>query len=227
MGIPLRERMQVLPLLGSLPDAVLGDLAVHLSPRQFPSGQTLLLQEAWGQGVYFLLEGWVRISRATAAGSTTLAVLGSPAFFGEMAVLLETSRSMDVASLSPVSVIVIPAPTFLEWMQRDPVFSHQLSLQLALRLRQTNQLLYLRQHSPTVRLVAVLVNLVELYGQPCEEGVAIFRIPVSDLADLAGIPAEQAQKVIEQMESKQALTQTQSQWIILQFDHLQQAVQRA
>ncbi|NJL99987.1 MAG: Crp/Fnr family transcriptional regulator [Synechococcaceae cyanobacterium RM1_1_27] len=227
MGIPLLEKLRTVSLLAALSDHTLTDWALHTSPRSFPGGQTLLLQEAWGQGVYCLLEGWVRISRATAAGSSTLAVLGSPAFFGEMAVLLETSRSMDVISLSPVEVAVIPAPTFQEWLRRDPLFAQQLSLELAQRLRQTNQLLYLRQHSPTVRLVAVLVNFVELYGQPCKGGIALFRIPVMDLADLAGIPVEQAQGVLEQMEQKQALSHTADQWIFPQFEQLQQAIQKA
>lgn len=221
------ETLQTLPLLQGLPSIYLETLATQLTPHTLATGQALVLQEAWGQGVYFLLEGWVRIARMTGAGSKTLAVLGSPSFFGEMAVMAETPRSMDVVSLSPVTVVVLPSGIFRELLQTEPGFGSQLSLQLAHRLRQTNQLLYLRQHPPTVRLIAVFIHLAELYGNLQGSDIALFHIPIGDLADLAGIPAPQAQRVIVQMQQKKALSSTADHWILHRFKQLQDAVQRS
>jgi CRP-like cAMP-binding protein len=212
-------------LLAGLSPELCQQVQASLTPRDYPAGRTILMEDAWGNAVYLILSGWVKVRRSTAAKTTTLAILGPGSFFGEMAVLDEAPRSTDVVAITPVNVGVIPAQRFTELLLQQPHLSYRFAQQMAHRLRQTNQRMRLSQQTPGVRLVYTLVQLAEDHGQKTAQGMQLFQVPAEDLADLAGISPQEVSKVIEKLTSQGVIIlETQNKTMLLtQYEKMVEA----
>ncbi len=224
----LLARLSTSPFLkGVSPDSLQMLVAQAPSPQTYPTGRTLLLEDAGGSVVYLLLSGWIKIRRSTPTAPLTLAVLGAPCWFGEMAVLEQSPRSSDVVTLTDIEVLPIRAPEFKELLMREPILSFRLAQALAQRLRQTNQLFYLRHQSAAVRLLFVLVQLASIYGEPLPKGKQIFNVSHSDLADLASVTVEEATTILERLQQQKAvvINDMSGKLELLQYEKMLQATQ--
>lgn len=226
--VTLLARLTNSPLLeGVSPDSLQTLVAQARSLQTYPAGRTLLLEDAGGSVVYLLLSGWIKIRRSTPTVPLTLAVLGAPCWFGEMAVLEQSPRSSDVVTLTDIEVLPIRAPEFKQLLMREPILSFRLAQTLAQRLRQTNQLFYLRQQSPAVRLLFVLVQLASISGEPLPKGKQIINISHSDLADLASVRVEEATTFLERLQQQKAvvINDSSGKLELLQYEKMLQATQ--
>lgn len=170
--------------------------------HEYPADRAVLMEDAWGNAVYFIEAGWVKVRRHAGDGAVTLAVLGPGDFFGEMAILDESPRSTDVVALSPVKLLSVSAQRFIQTLFKDSQLHHRMLQQMVQRLRLTNFRFQLRNQPPAVKLANTLAALSEAYGQRCEEGTEIFNIPSEDLADVTDISEEETSKIMEKLIEK-------------------------
>ena len=170
--------------------------------HDYPADRAVLMEDAWGNAVYFIESGWVKVRRHLGEGVNTLAILGRGDFFGEMAILDESPRSTDVVALSEVHLFSISAQRFIQTLFRDSQLHHRMLQLMVRRLRQTNYRFQLRHQPPAIKLVNTLVALGESYGSPTEQGTEIYNIPLPDLADVSDITLEEATKIIDKLGSK-------------------------
>ncbi len=170
--------------------------------HEYPSDRAVLMEDAWGNAVYFVESGWVKVRRHVGDGVITLAILGRGDFFGEMAILDESPRSTDVVALSSVRLLSISAQRFIQTLFRDSQLHHRMLQLMVRRLRQTNHRFQLRHQPPAIKLANTLLVLGETYGLPTEYGMEIFNIPYRDLADVSDITLDEATRIMEKLESK-------------------------
>lgn len=170
--------------------------------HEYPDNRAVLMEDAWGNAVYFIESGWVKVRRHVGEGVITLAILGQGDFFGEMAILDESPRSTDVVALSSVRLLSISAQRFIQTLFRDSQLHHRMLQLMVRRLRQTNYRFQLRHQPPAIKLANTLVGLGETYGTATEYGTEIFNIPFKDLADVSDITPEETAKIMEKMASK-------------------------
>ncbi|MBW4466063.1 MAG: Crp/Fnr family transcriptional regulator [Pegethrix bostrychoides GSE-TBD4-15B] len=170
--------------------------------HDYPADRAVLMEDAWGNAVYFIESGWVKVRRHGGEEVNTLAILGRGDFFGEMAILDESPRSTDVVALSSVHLLSISAQRFIQTLFRDSQLHHRMLQLMVRRLRQTNYRFQLRHQPPAIKLVNTLVALGESYGSPSEYGTEIYNIPFKDLADVSDITVEEATKIMEKLSSK-------------------------
>ncbi len=192
------------PLLAAAnPDTL--DLIMSVAvEHEYPAGRAVLMEDAWGNAVYFVAEGWVKVRRNATTGEelAALAILGKGDFFGEMAVLDESPRSTDVIALTPVKLLSVAAQRFVQILFKDPQLHHRMLQLMVRRLRQTNYRFQLRDQPPAVKLVHTLVTLAEAYGQETEQGIDIVNLTAKDLADVSDITIEEAGKILEKLTEK-------------------------
>jgi CRP-like cAMP-binding protein len=196
---------ELFPLLTAASPETLEWLLSVAVEHEYPSNRAVLMEDAWGNAVYFIASGWVKVRRLSGQGEdnvVTLAVLGRGDFFGEMAILDESPRSTDVIALSSVKLISISAQRFIQTLFKDPQLHHRMLQLMVRRLRQTNIRFQLRHKPPAVKLANTLVALGENYGQESNSGIEIFNIPPKDLADVSDIGMEETAKIMEKLESK-------------------------
>jgi CRP/FNR family transcriptional regulator, cyclic AMP receptor protein len=195
---------ELFPLLAAADPETLDGLLSVAVEHEYPAGRAVLMEDAWGNAVYFVTSGWVKVRRTS--GNTedvaTLAILGRGDFFGEMAVLDESPRSTDVIALSSVKLLSIAAGRFIQTLFKDPQLHHRMLQLMVRRLRQTNLRFQLRDQPPAVKIIHTLVSLAEAYGNKTEEGVEIFNIAARDLADVSDVGADDAQKIIARLGEK-------------------------
>jgi CRP/FNR family transcriptional regulator, cyclic AMP receptor protein len=192
------------PLLAAAnPDTL--DLIMSVAvEHEYPAGRAVLMEDAWGNAVYFVAEGWVKVRRNATTGEelAALAILGKGDFFGEMAVLDESPRSTDVIALTSVKLLSVAAQRFVQILFKDPQLHHRMLQLMVRRLRQTNYRFQLRDQPPAVKLVHTLVTLAEAYGQDTDQGIEIVNLTAKDLADVSDITIEEAGKILEKLTEK-------------------------
>lgn len=193
---------EIFPLFHSASPETLDWLLSIAVEHEYPSDRAVLMEDAWGNAVYFVESGWVKVRRHAGEDVVTLAILGRGDFFGEMAILDESPRSTDVVALSSVKLLSISAQRFIQTLFKDPQLHHRMLQLMVRRLRQTNFRFQLRHQPPAIKLANTLVSLGENYGNATQDGIEIFNIPLKDLADVADIHFEEAAKIMEKLEAK-------------------------
>jgi CRP/FNR family transcriptional regulator, cyclic AMP receptor protein len=193
---------ELFPLLTTASPETLEWLMSVAVEHEYPANRAVLMEDAWGNAVYFVVSGWVKVRRHAGDNVITLAILGRGDFFGEMAILDESPRSTDVIALSAVKLLSISAQRFIQTLFKDPQLHHRMLQLMVRRLRQTNIRFQLRHQPPAVKLANTLVYLAENYGQEGLQGVEIFNIPAKDLADVADIGVDETTKIMEKLDGK-------------------------
>ncbi|MGG6292797.1 Crp/Fnr family transcriptional regulator [Leptolyngbya sp. AN02str] len=193
---------ELFPLFNSASPETLEWLMSIAVEHEYPTGRAVLMEDAWGNAVYFIESGWVKVRRHAGESVVTLAVLGKGDFFGEMAILDESPRSTDVVALSSVKLFSISAQRFIQTLFKDSQLHHRMLQLMVRRLRQTNFRFQLRRQPPAIKLANTLVTLAESYGQRKAQSIEIFNIPMKDLADVSDITPEEATKIMEKLDSK-------------------------
>lgn len=193
---------ELFPLFNAANPETLEWLLSIATEHEYPAGRAVLMEDAWGNAVYFVVSGWVKVRRHAGDDVFTLAILGQGDFFGEMAILDESPRSTDVIALSGVQLLSISAQRFIQTLFKDSQLHHRMLQLMVRRLRQTNIRFQLRHQPPAVKLANTLVSLGENYGNAVSNGTEIFNIPFQDLADVADIGVEETTKIMEKLNDK-------------------------
>lgn len=193
---------ELFPLFSAANPETIEWLLSIATDHEYPAGRAVLMEDAWGNAVYFIQSGWVKVRRHAGENFVALAVLGKGDFFGEMAILDESPRSTDVVALTAVKLISISAQRFIQTLFKDPQLHHRMLQLMVQRLRQTNFRFQLRHQPPAVKLANTLSNLNEAYGQATEAGSEIFNIPLKDLADVTDVTEEEASKIMAKLQEK-------------------------
>ncbi len=165
------------PLFSNASPETLAILYKGATFNECPAGRTVLMEDSWGNAVYLIVSGWAKVRVQSGNGYVTLVILGKGEYFGEMAVLNESPRSTDVAALSHVELVSIPAQLFLKSLFQDPQLHHRLLQSMVERLKQTQKRFQLRNKAPGIKMVYTLLGLADAYGERQGEVVEIFNIP--------------------------------------------------
>jgi CRP/FNR family transcriptional regulator, cyclic AMP receptor protein len=170
--------------------------------HEYPAGRAVLMEDSWGNAVYFVISGWVKVRRTLGEDYRALAILSRGDFFGEMAILDESPRSTDVIALSPVKLLSISKERFVQILFKDPQLHHRMLQLMVRRLRHVNMRLQMRSSPPAVKLAYTLVLLGDSYGQDLHGGKVIFNVAFRDLADVTEIGVEETTAIMEKLEEK-------------------------
>lgn len=193
---------ELFPLFNTANAETLEWLLSVVVEHQYPADRAVLMEDAWGNAVYFVVSGWVKVRRLYGDNALTLAILGQGDFFGEMAILDESPRSTDVIALSEVKLLSVSAQRFIQTLFKDPQLHHRMLQLMVRRLRLTNIRIQRRHQPPAVKLANTLVGLAQSYGHSTEKGAEIFNIPHKDLADITDISVDDTAKIMEKLDSK-------------------------
>ncbi|MCP6761665.1 MAG: Crp/Fnr family transcriptional regulator [Fischerella sp. CENA71] len=193
---------ELFPLINTANPQTLEWLLSVAVEHEYPAGRAVLMEDAWGNAVYLIVSGWVKVRRTIGEDSIALAILGRGDFFGEMAILDESPRSTDVIALSAVKLLSISREKFIHILFKDPQLHHRMLQLMVRRLRHANVRLHMRSSPPAVKLVQTLVSLGDSYSEESDEGRKIFNIPFKDLADVAEIGVEETTKIMEKLNEK-------------------------
>jgi CRP/FNR family transcriptional regulator, cyclic AMP receptor protein len=200
--LSIQDAIDLVPFLSELPAAALAPALAHAAVRNHPANQTILLENDWGSSVYFVLSGWLKIRTYNADGrEITLNIVGKGEIVGEMAAIEQAPRSTDVLSLTPATIINIPAEDFVRLLKNEPLAGMRLAQLMARRLRQVNRRLRLRESNSASRVADTLLFLVEGQGTTVSKGIEIPNLPHRELSSMSGLARETVTRVLAKMEA--------------------------
>lgn len=209
-NLSVQEAMASVPFLSELPESAVAPAILHAAIRHHPANQMILLENDWGGSVYFVLNGWLKIRTYNADGrEITLNIVGRGEIVGEMAALEQAPRSTDVLSLTPATIVNIPAEDFVRLLKLEPLAGMKLSQLMARRLRQVNRRLRLRESNSASRVADTLLFLVEGQGKTVDKGVEIPNLPHRELSSMSGLARETVTRVLTKMEASGLIARKQ------------------
>lgn len=159
-----------------LPAEMVSALLGMAKVRVLEPGETLFLRGSPPCGLYAVVRGCIRVSgqggSAQEAREALLIELLAPAWFGEVSVFDGSARTHDAHALGPTTVLQVPHPALLAWLQMHPGYWRNLALLMADKLRLAFVTLEEQVVLPApARLARRLVRMAQDYGQgPARSG---------------------------------------------------------
>ncbi len=143
--------------------------------RRFPRQAVLIYQDEPDDRVMLLLDGRVKVARVDHEGRESLLSIRDPGdLVGELAFIDGQPRLATVSALEPVEALVIPSQVFRSYLETVPRVAVVLLEIVSARFRESTVKRSQFGASDTMgRLAARLLELVDRYGEPGEDGIAV------------------------------------------------------
>lgn len=197
------EFLKTVPLFRNAPERAL-TIAASVMQRRVFEPQTVVFQEGdKGEALYVLASGLVKLSKVDLGGhEKTLALLQTPEFFGEMALIGSETRSATAVTLSQVEAFLLFGDDFRKMIESFPSVSLNLTATLADRLRgMDDEAQILSYKDAQGRVAYVLLRLHEDgVTQSDAEGSDIVSLTHQELASLAGTSRETVTRALKSLE---------------------------
>jgi CRP-like cAMP-binding protein len=164
-----------------------------------PAGDTVYAQGDPGRGLYVLVSGKVKLTRAANDGRHHLvAVLGAGEQFGELAVFDPGPHTAAAVAITDVVVAYVPVEAVRDWVAARPYIAERILHVLARRLRRTNSVLSDQIFVDVPgRLAGHLLYLARRFGVRTSAGIYVEHgLTQLELGQLIGCSREQANKAL-------------------------------
>jgi len=203
------DNLSSVPLFIDLDDVELENVEEHCTPRKYPKNSMVILEEEFGDIIFIILTGTVKITRVNDEGKEViLALLGAGEIFGEMAILDGEARSANALAQEDCELLAIQKSEFLNLLRRNFKISFSLMRELAKRLRKSDQQIEALSLSDAEHRIGVSVlNLAEDMGVIRKGQVTIDKLPFQqDIANMSGTSRETVSRVLKLFEDRHMIT---------------------
>jgi len=203
------DSLSSVPLFVDLDGVELANVEEHCTPRKYPKNSMVILEEEFGDIIFIILKGTVKITRVNDEGKEViLALLGVGEIFGEMAILDGEARSANALAQEDCELLAIQKSEFLNLLRRNFKISFALMCELAKRLRKSDQQIEALSLSDAEHRIGVSVlNLAEDMGVIRKGQVTIDKLPFQqDIANMSGTSRETVSRVLKLFEDRHMIT---------------------
>jgi small-conductance mechanosensitive channel len=162
----VQGRLRRCDLFEMLSEPELAQLAGRVRVEKYFTGETVIRQGDTGDSIYVIDEGRVEVLAEVAGdGERRIAEMESPAFFGEMSMMMDEPRSATVRALVPTRFLVIDRESFRDTLQGNPGIAARLSETLAHRNRELDAARVSRAEEPmATEERRILDRIRQLFG---------------------------------------------------------------
>ncbi|MBC8213682.1 MAG: Crp/Fnr family transcriptional regulator [Candidatus Marinimicrobia bacterium] len=202
------EFLRTIPIFRDLSDEVTEQVEKVLSLRKYPKRSMIIIEEEYGDIVYFIKSGTVKITRLNEEGKEViLALLGTGEFFGEMAILDGEARSANAMAQEDCEVYAMSQSNFVELLKKNFKITYLLLGELARRIRKSDQQIEALSLSDAEHRIGVsILSLAEDRGVIRNGRVTIPNLPYQqDIASMAGTSRETVSRVFKILEERHVL----------------------
>jgi CRP/FNR family transcriptional regulator, cyclic AMP receptor protein len=176
-----------------------GEQTFEFEPRRFLTGrgpgqsrlrpepgETVCAQGAPDDALFYIEEGWVKISVVSPGGKeAVVAVRGIDNFFGTRSLIDGHRRAAAATALTSCSLVRITRAAAVHLLRTEPDFAEMLATYLALQMQRDEESLADQLiHRSERRLARALMRLADHEG--AEKAVIAIRVNQADLASMIG-----------------------------------------
>lgn len=200
--------------LPALQDSLLQAMAKRGGLRRFPNQAVLVNEDDYGDALYIIMSGRVKVYGASEDGREVVyATQGPGEYFGELA-LDGGPRSASVMTMEPTSCVVVPGAELRDFMTSHPEFALHLVQKLIGMVRYaTNNVKSLALHDVYGRLLRLLTT----QARPDAAGrlVVADRLTQQDIAERIGSSREMVNRILKQLTEGGYIVQEDRRLVLL------------
>ena len=231
-GKPLeaeRQNIQIhlrkIPLLSGLSDEEIVKVKAEIRVRQYPKRAVVLQKGGSGDGLLFLLAGQLQVVDVTEDGRAIgLRMLAPGDFFGEIALINNTTRSASVVATSEVMVAFLPAPVALHLFSHSPSVARHILSHLADKIQRDSEFRSLLSINNTAKRIYTYINLMQK-PQPDAPPV-VENLPThQDIANMINTSRETVTRALLALTQQGIVQKDSRRLIILDQEALQKLLQ--
>ena len=213
----LTEFLKDVSIFSELDDSKIEDIKHLFTLREYPKGSMIILEEEYGDVVFIVKKGTIKITRVNDEGKEViLSLMGVCDVVGELSIIDGEARSANVLAQENCELYAIRSEDFLEILKNNFEISLALMGELATRLRKSDQHIEALSLSDAEHRIGVsILNLAEELGVIRKGKVTIDNLPFQqDIANMSGTSRETVSRILKLFEDKNMLTKIGHKLII-------------
>lgn len=192
-------------LFEAVPVPTVAAVAAGARRRRFKPGDVIFHQGDPGETLHVIDRGRVKITLVSPNGDEViLAIQGTGAFFGELALLDGGPRSATAEAMEKTETLEV-SRSALGLLLEDGAIRQRVLWRVASEIRRTDRHIErLRFYSLAGRVALHLADLAREHGEAAEDGTVVVQLPYrqADLAALVGATRPAVNRVIRELESE-------------------------
>ncbi|GAB3412952.1 Crp/Fnr family transcriptional regulator [Massilia agilis] len=229
---PAEERqihihLRKIPLLAELSDDEITFVKQEIRIRQYNKRDIVLQKGGHGDGLMFLLGGQAQVIDVTEDGRAIgLRLLAPGDFFGEIALINNSTRSASVVAMTDVLVGFLPAPAAMHLMSHFPSVANQMLKHLAQKIQRDSEIRALLSiNNTSKRIYAFLVMQQKKDDDPNAPAV-VENLPThQDIANMVNTSRETVTRALLALVQQGIVQKEPHRLIIRDPDALKKLVQ--
>lgn len=232
--VPQEEQRQVqihlrkIPLLAGLSDEEIIRVKQDIRIRQYSKRDIVLQKGGHGDGLLFLLSGQLQVIDVTEDGRAIgLRMLAPGDFFGEIALINNSTRSASVVAMSEVLVAFLPAATAMHLFSHSPSVANQMLKHLAQKIQRDSEFRSLLSINNTAKRIYTYLVLMQK-NKPSEPGApaVLDNLPThQDIANMINTSRETVTRALTALTQQGIVQKDAHRLIIVKPEALQKLVQ--
>ena len=180
-----------IPLLASLPAADRAALEPLCKLRRYERGETIFEEGERAERIHFVVDGRVKIVKATGSREIIIELLGAGEPVGAVAAFERRAFPASAVAIEASTLLSIPEREFFQLIESRPQMTRHLLGGLTMRLSMLNKRMADMTGAVEARAARLFLTLGERLGQPRGEETFIpLALSRQELADLLGTTLE-------------------------------------
>lgn len=211
----------------SLSETQLSRLEQRARVRRFPKHSPVYLPSDLAEGVFLLAEGRVKLCANTPDGKQAILAFIEPGeLFGELSLLGEKEREEHAEAVLASTIVLLPGDELERIMADSSTFTLGVTKLIGWRRKRIERRLKtLLFRSNRERVIHLLLELAEQYGQVIAEGVLLtIRLSHQDLASIIGATRETVTVLLGELQLEGVLKVARQRLVIKDLERLARSV---
>jgi CRP-like cAMP-binding protein len=226
--VQIQVHLRKIPLLADLTPEDIARIKPELRFRHFNKREVVLHKGGSGDALLFLLSGQLQVVDITEDGRAIgLRMLVPGDFFGEIALINDSTRSASVVATSDVLVAFLPAATALHLFSHSPSVARQMLRHLAQKIQRDSEFRAVLSINNTARRIYTYLSLLQKTPAPGAAPV-IDNLPThQDIANMINTSRETVTRALLTLSQQGIVQKEGSRLVILDPAGLQKLIQGA
>jgi CRP-like cAMP-binding protein len=225
--IQIQVHLRKIPLLAELTQEEIARIRPELRFKHFNKREVVLHKGGSGDALLFLLSGQLQVVDITEDGRAIgLRILAPGDFFGEIALINDSTRSASVVATTDVLVAFLPAATALHLFSHSPSVAKQMLRHLAQKIQRDSEFRAVLSINNTARRIYTYLSLLQ---KPGGNGHAVIEnLPThQDIANMINTSRETVTRALLSLVQQGIVQKESNRLVILDPAAMQKLVQGA
>jgi len=225
----IQINLRKIPLFSALSEEDMRRVNAEVRIRHFNKREVVLHKGGSGDALLFLLSGQLQVIDITEDGRAVgLRMLAPGDFFGEIALINESTRSASVVATSDVLVAFLPAATALHLFSHSPSVAKQMLKHLAQKIQRDSEFRALLSINNTARRIYTYLSLLQKKPEGGGTQPVVENLPThQDIANMINTSRETVTRALLTLVQLGIVQKEANRLVILDPVALQKLVQGA